>query len=292
MRCRWPFAALILRSVHCTSATDFAVEDQEESMSQFTSYSRRSIASTVTAVLAVAALGAASPNPAQAGLWEGDHTRWDETVLVSRSAYAYSTPYVDAASKHTVTPGRYVATCQAKSSSAEIGGNQWWSRMREGTWVNNGNLAKLPVLPTCTAPPDDHGTAPPVSTAAGLITRREVLARSLWWIQKHVMYSQNASTDGYRRDCSGYVSLVWHLRGSPSSTVLRSSAYTSAIAKSVLQPGDALGRPGHIALFVGWASGGRPIVREEYDDGHPAEQRTWSTSYAATFTAYRYKNIR
>lgn len=133
---------------------------------------------------------------------------------------------------------------------------------------------------------------PPISIPGRPIARQEVLARSLSWIQRNVMYSQSRYTDGYRRDCSGYVSLSWHLKGSPSSSALRSSRYTSVIPKSDLQPGDALGRPGHIALFVRWAAPGRPVVREEYGYGHPAEERMWSARYAAANKAYRYHGIR
>ncbi|HEY0497615.1 MAG TPA: VCBS repeat-containing protein, partial [Kutzneria sp.] len=69
------------------------------------------------------------------------------------------------------------------------------------------------------------------------------------------------------------------------------------IARSDLQVGDALWRNDsdtqHIALFVGWADAAhtQPIVMEEYDYGHFAEQRVWSADWANTFTPKRYKNI-
>ena len=119
-----------------------------------------------------------------------------------------------------------------------------------------------------------------------------MLARSLPWIQRRVMYSQSKYTDGKRQDCSGYISLVWNLAGSPNSKLLRSSAYTTVIPRGQLQPGDMLGHPGHVALFVRWAPGGRAVVREEWDYGHPAEERTWSARYTSQNTAYRYKHIR
>jgi hypothetical protein len=105
------------------------------------------------------------------------------------------------------------------------------------------------------------------------------------------MYSQSRYVDGYRQDCSGFVAMSWHLPNSPNSYSLRSSRYTTVIPRSALQPGDALGKPGHIALFVGWAGPGRAIVREEYDYGHPATEHAWSANTTAKYTAYRYKGI-
>jgi hypothetical protein len=148
-----------------------------------------------------------------------------------------------------------------------------------------------------TAPHSDAG-----SVRGGPISRQEVLARSLPWIQRRVMYSQKRFTglwsanvptlDRYRQDCSGYVSLVWHLATSPGSSQLRSPRFTTKIPISALRPGDALGRPGHIALFVGWAGGGRALVREEYLPGQPARQRAWTASRIAHNDAYRYHRIR
>lgn len=78
-------------------------------------------------------------------------------VTVYHSAYAFSTPYFNSRSRHPVRPTTYVATCEAYSSSAGRYGNHWWSRMRDGTWVNNGDLrggVKMRIG-DCAAPPND-----------------------------------------------------------------------------------------------------------------------------------------
>lgn len=78
-------------------------------------------------------------------------------VTVYHRSYAYSTPYLNARTRHPVRPTTYVATCEAYSSSAGRYGNRWWSRMREGTWVNNGDLrggVKMGIG-DCAAPPND-----------------------------------------------------------------------------------------------------------------------------------------
>jgi hypothetical protein len=44
---------------------------------------------------------------------------------------------------------------------------------------------------------------------AGKITRAEVIARAQDWVNRKIPYSQTATTDGYRQDCSGMVSMAW-----------------------------------------------------------------------------------
>jgi hypothetical protein len=133
------------------------------------------------------------------------------------------------------------------------------------------------------------------SVVDGQIARGEVLARSQSWIDQHVPYSQSVSWTNqygtYRQDCSGFVSMAWHLGFSRSTATLPAVMHT--IARSDLRPGDALWQAGHIALFVRWNDAARtsPVVREEYDYGHNAVERVWSAGYANTFSAMRYNNI-
>ncbi|MEV0230316.1 FG-GAP-like repeat-containing protein, partial [Nonomuraea sp. NPDC050786] len=129
------------------------------------------------------------------------------------------------------------------------------------------------------------------------ITRSEVLTRSRTWIDARVPYSQSAchgnQYGSYRTDCSGFVSMAWGLRYSYTTSTIGQVSHQ--IARSDLQPGDALNRPGeHVALFIGWedAARTRPVVREQAGpDGAPTIQRTWPQSYAATYTPIRYNNI-
>uniref|UniRef100_UPI0031D07D69 C40 family peptidase n=1 Tax=Saccharothrix mutabilis TaxID=33921 RepID=UPI0031D07D69 len=138
------------------------------------------------------------------------------------------------------------------------------------------------------------------SVPDGPITRSEVLTRSQSWIDARVPYSQQGSYTNqygtYRRDCSGYVSMAWHLSTSRWTGNLGEVMHD--IPRGDLKPGDALFRHDpagvqHVALFVGWDDNAmtRPIVREEYQPGRVAEQRVWSASYANTFEPKRYNNI-
>jgi hypothetical protein len=81
-------------------------------------------------------------------------------VEVYAQTRAYSTPYLKARSSHAVRPGKYVVTCEAKVTSVQPSGryaNPWWSRTREGTWINNGDLkgGEKMYVGDCVAPPND-----------------------------------------------------------------------------------------------------------------------------------------
>ncbi len=41
------------------------------------------------------------------------------------------------------------------------------------------------------------------------IARSTIVARGQDWVDKHVPYNQGGSHDGYRTDCSGFVSMCW-----------------------------------------------------------------------------------
>jgi hypothetical protein len=104
------------------------------------------------------------------------------------------------------------------------------------------------------------------STAGGEITRSEVLARAQNWVDRNVMYnmtrvSSTLITDPegdhkYGPDCSGYVSMAWHLVPGGGGG-LNTSAFAvwnnkTNISLNELKPGDALLREHHIELFARW----------------------------------------
>ncbi len=45
--------------------------------------------------------------------------------------------------------------------------------------------------------------------SASAITRQTVHDRMQNWVNRQIPYSQTNYTDGYRQDCSGYVSMGW-----------------------------------------------------------------------------------
>ncbi|MGW5743091.1 hypothetical protein [Amycolatopsis sp. NPDC003861] len=132
------------------------------------------------------------------------------------------------------------------------------------------------------------------------ITRSEVLTRAQSWLRDRVPYNQGRSWTNeygtYRQDCSGYVSMAWHLDSSYVTWTL--PPLMDVIGWGDLKPGDALWKDtnhvdGHIALFIRWADDAHtmPVVWEEYSEPFTAEERTWSSSWARNFTPMRYRNI-
>lgn len=91
-----------------------------------------------------------------------------------------------------------------------------------------------------------------------------ILARAKIWVDAKVPYGSfdndpnNDYYDGYRADCSGFVSYAWGIpRPGTDTTSFLPGGYVINISISDLQPGDALnnqrpGSDGHIVLFVKW----------------------------------------
>ncbi|GLW68466.1 hypothetical protein Kpho02_07650 [Kitasatospora phosalacinea] len=102
--------------------------------------------------------------------------------------------------------------------------------------------------------------------------RRAMVERAMERVQRRLGYSQGAVTNGYRVDCSGFVSAAWGLPGPGTTTgplISESSGIAHHIARSDLQPGDALvvdnRREQHVVLFGGWADAAhtRAIILED-----------------------------
>jgi hypothetical protein len=114
-----------------------------------------------------------------------------------------------------------------------------------------------------------------VQTApASAITRDQVIQRANTWVKKRVPYSQSGYYRGYRRDCSGMVSMAWGLKTSYTSGTIGSRA--TRVSKKNLKPGDAVYTPGHVSVFVGWANKKKTRYRvmEQSQSGKPALKRT------------------
>lgn len=101
------------------------------------------------------------------------------------------------------------------------------------------------------------------------ITRDEVIARSYQWPEFSIPYSMVGLYNGYRRDCSGYVSYCLKLPAPGYSTVNLPDVCTK-IPSSELQPGDLIGKmgpgtggaDGHVQLFIGWTTTGLSISEQ------------------------------
>jgi hypothetical protein len=127
-------------------------------------------------------------------------------------------------------------------------------------------------------------------TPAHAITRPEVLKRANHWIKKRVQYSQSSYYQGYRRDCSGFVSMAWKLKTSYTSSDIGSTAHK--ISMKSLKPGDAVRRPGHVEIFGGWKNQRKRQywALEESTWGLPALRKV--KKFKSGYTALRLRGIK
>ncbi|OKI04508.1 hypothetical protein A6A06_06865 [Streptomyces sp. CB02923] len=154
------------------------------------------------------------------------------------------------------------------------------------------------------APAAAHGlarTARPAAVAAAPLTRAQIIARAQRWVSAQVPYNMNRYwSDGYRQDCSGFISMAWNLGRSQWTGSL--AQYGTRIAKSELRPGDMLlfhnpGNPGagsHATIFGGWADSSRTrYIAYEQTRPHTVKRSTpyayWSNS--RQYVAYRYRGL-
>jgi hypothetical protein len=126
--------------------------------------------------------------------------------------------------------------------------------------------------------------------AAHAITRATVLKRANHWIKKRVQYSQSSYYQGYRRDCSGFVSMAWKLKKSYTSSTIGSKA--KKISWRKLKPGDAVRRPGHVEIFAGWKNKSKRQywALEESTWGKPALRRV--KKFKSGYTALKLRGIK
>ncbi len=122
---------------------------------------------------------------------------------------------------------------------------------------------------------------------ASSITRDEIMTRAQKWVDEKVPYSTTYYTDGYRQDCSGYVSYSWASSTSNGGhTTSTMQDICTKITKSEMQKGDAILKPGtHVLLFGGWIDSD---YFWEYAELHTGEVCTKSKSSYTHYTSNGY----
>ncbi|MFJ4877929.1 peptidoglycan-binding protein [Streptomyces sp. NPDC088745] len=154
-------------------------------------------------------------------------------------------------------------------------------------------------VPGATGTPGPSGVAaaPKLKPA----TRAQIIKRAQTWVAAGVPYSMDKYwSDGYRQDCSGYVSMAWGLPGNEWTGSL--AQYGVRVPRDQLQPGDILlfhntrdpHDGSHVTIFGGWT---------DYTHDHylAYEQTRPKTRHQATplgywnnadrYLAYRYKGL-
>jgi hypothetical protein len=153
--------------------------------------------------------------------------------------------------------------------------------------------------------PELAGNGANATPDAGCVAAATVLARAKTWLTAWgggpvpYLLSGNSATwfHGYRRDCSGYVSMALGLPG-PGLNTAGLAAASTVISKPELRPGDLLintapNGAGHVVLFDHWndASMSSYVGYEQSGDGG-THHRTIPYPYYGTYPMipYRYGN--
>ncbi|MFF2039640.1 peptidoglycan-binding protein [Kitasatospora sp. NPDC058170] len=171
------------------------------------------------------------------------------------------------------TPGGSSATQPPKTPQGEVSGL-------------HGEQARGFAAPRATTPP---------------VTRAQIIERAQRWVDQKVPYGMNRYwSDGYRQDCSGFVSMAWGLGSSQTTWTLPDVA--ERITRADLQPGDVLiyNNPAnpqagsHVTVFGGWTNAARTRYLA-YEQTSPSTTRR-DTPYAywnnsASYVPYRYKAL-
>lgn len=134
--------------------------------------------------------------------------------------------------------------------------------------------------------------------------RSKVIERAKTWnphSSDRVSYSQVRSHEGYRADCSGYVSMALGLSKPGENTVgLTSSKYTKRIKMSELKKGDLVmdaegtNNTRHVVIFEKWANDDHTSYWAFEQRGHYGTDyrtRDYGLSSGSEFKAYRPTNL-
>ncbi|WP_327288251.1 peptidoglycan-binding protein [Streptomyces sp. NBC_01198] len=145
--------------------------------------------------------------------------------------------------------------------------------------------------------------APGTATAATplRLTRAQILQRARAWVAAAVPYSMTAHwKDGYRQDCSGFVSMAWGLGVSAWTGNL--DDYAVRITRAQLRPGDMLlfhntadpQKGSHAVIFAGWTDDARTRYTAYEQTAPRARVRTTPYAYwahSAGYVPYRYRHL-
>jgi len=158
-----------------------------------------------------------------------------------------------------------------------------------------------------TSPSDKTFTVPSICDSAsasasasfgqvGCVAGATAVANAKVWVAAKVPYNQGGTYQGYREDCSGYVSMAWE-SDKPGHTTETMNQIAHSIAKDDLAPGDCLLYAAeHVVLFGGWTNSDKSEY-QAYEETKPGEGTvTRPTPYPywysqSLFIPFRYNEI-
>ncbi|MFG1808484.1 peptidoglycan-binding protein [Streptomyces sp. NPDC049040] len=163
-------------------------------------------------------------------------------------------------------------------------------------------VAAVPRPAGVTGHATGRGTHAVAAAAAPLrLTRARILQRARTWVTARVPYSMTDHwKDGYRQDCSGFVSMAWGLGFSAWTGNLPD--YGVRITRAQLRPGDILlfhnradpQKGSHTLIFTGWANAAhtRYTAYEQTAPGTRAKTTPYAYwDHSAKYIPYRYRYL-
>ena len=152
---------------------------------------------------------------------------------------------------------------------------------------------RLPGAPATDEPDTPQGAKAPLHGPGGVpakartppTTRSEIINRAKEWVAAEVPYSMSAYwSDGYRQDCSGFVSMAWNLGENEWTGSLDN--FGVRIPREQLEPGDILlfhnpedpEKGSHVVIFGGWTDYTQNYYIA-YEEARPRARRQ-ATPYA------------
>lgn len=139
------------------------------------------------------------------------------------------------------------------------------------------------------------------ATVMKRVDRATIINRAKLWLDAKVPYSMSEYwSDGYRQDCSGYVSMAWNLGTNEWTGSL--DKFATRITKEELLPGDMLlfhnpadpNKGSHVTLFGGWVDETRTHYIA-YEQTRPTTRKLptpygyWAN--ATKYIPYRYNGV-
>ncbi|GAA0468721.1 hypothetical protein [Streptomyces olivaceiscleroticus] len=210
-------------------------------------------------------------------------TRW-----VVHASPDTSSPSVGMINKDAAGQDKITADYQVNTGKKVCEGSACSTYMAHITGPVTGFLSVIAVdIPQDKLPgvPEQGGQNPPPPAPGG--TRGEALQRAATWLTANngaqVPYSQAKNwKDGYRQDCSGYVSMALNLGAPGTNTVgLTSSKITRPISVNELKPGDLLidaagdNNTRHVVMFEKWDNAAHTsYTAYEQRGGHGTDHRS------------------
>ncbi|QKW07685.1 hypothetical protein HUT18_16145 [Streptomyces sp. NA04227] len=216
----------------------------------------------------------------------------------------HATPDINSASVGMINKGapgqdRIIADHQVNTGRKVCEGNACSTYMAHITGPVSGYLSVVAVdIPQDSLPgvPVQGDGGPPPGQPGG--SREEALKRAAGWLTANggaqVPYSQGKVwKDGYRQDCSGYVSMALGLGAPGTNTVgLTSPAITKPIPVNDLRPGDLLidadgnSNTRHVVMFEKWDNPAHTSYTAfEQRGGHGTDHR--SLTYGLNNNVYK-----